>query len=69
MTRHLDDLMMAAYLETCLEEANGDAAFIAKASRDVMYYAKSVSQIAHDASIPIHLTHNKLIALNCQTQA
>jgi probable addiction module antidote protein len=26
---------MAAYLEACLEEANGDAAFIAKGLRDI----------------------------------
>lgn len=26
---------MAAYLEACLEEANGDAAFIAKALSDI----------------------------------
>ena len=37
-------LEMAAYLEACLEEANGDAAFIAKAlgdiARDAVHIAK-----------------------------
>ena len=34
---------MAAYLEACVEEANGDAAFVAKAHRDIAR-AKDASQ-------------------------
>ena len=36
---------MAAYLETCFEEADGDAAFIAKALGDIAR-AKGMSQVA-----------------------
>lgn len=39
---------MAAYLEVCLEEANGDAVFIAKALGDIAR-AKGMSQVARDA--------------------
>ncbi len=39
---------MAAYLEVCFEEANGDASFIAKALGD-MARAKGLSQVARDA--------------------
>ncbi len=41
---------MAAYLEACLEEAGGDAAFIAKALGDIAR-AKGMSQIARDAGL------------------
>ncbi len=41
---------MAAYLEACLEEADGDAAFIAKALGDIAR-AKGMSQIARDAGL------------------
>ena len=41
---------MAAYLEACLEEANGDAAFIAKAMGDIAR-AKGMSQVARDAGL------------------
>ena len=41
---------MAAYFEACLEEANGDAAFIAKALGD-MARAKGMSQVARDAGL------------------
>lgn len=41
---------MAAYLETCLEEANGDAAFIAKALGDIAR-AKGMTQVARDAGL------------------
>lgn len=41
---------MAAYLEACLEEADGDAAFIAKALGDIAR-AKGMSQVAHDAGL------------------
>jgi DNA-binding phage protein len=42
---------MAAYLEACLEEANGDAAFIAKALGDIAR-AKGMSQVARDEGAP-----------------
>ena len=41
---------MAAYLEACLEEADGDAAFIAKALGDIVR-AKGMSQVARDAGL------------------
>jgi probable addiction module antidote protein len=41
---------MAAYLEACLEEANGDSAFIAKALGDIAR-AKGMSQVARDAGL------------------
>jgi len=41
---------MAAYFEACLEEANGDAAFIAKALGDIAR-AKGMSQVARQASL------------------
>ena len=41
---------MAAYLEASLEEANGDAAFIAKALGDIAR-AKCMSQVARDAGL------------------
>ena len=41
---------MAAYLEACLEEANGDAAFIAKALGDIAR-PKGMSQIARDTGL------------------
>ena len=41
---------MAAYLEACLEEANGDAAFIAKALGDIAR-AKGMTQVARDAGL------------------
>ena len=41
---------MAAYLDTCLEEANGDASFIAKALGDIAR-AKGMSQVARDAGL------------------
>lgn len=41
---------MAAYLEACLEEANGDAAFIAKALGDIAR-AQGMSQVARDAGL------------------
>ena len=39
---------MAAYLEAYLEEANGDAAFIAKALGDIAR-AKGMAQVARDS--------------------
>jgi probable addiction module antidote protein len=41
---------MAAYFEACLEEANGDAAFIAKALGDIAR-AKGMTQVARDAGL------------------
>jgi len=41
---------MAAYLEASLEEAQGDAAFIAKALGDIAR-AKGMSQVARDAGL------------------
>jgi probable addiction module antidote protein len=41
---------MAAYLEACLEEAPGDAAFIAKALGDIAR-AKGMTQVARDAGL------------------
>jgi probable addiction module antidote protein len=41
---------MAAYLEACIEEAQGDASFIAKALGDIAR-AKGMSQVARDAGL------------------
>ncbi|WP_447971935.1 addiction module antidote protein [Nitrospira sp. M1] len=41
---------MTAYLEACFEEANGDAAFIAKALGDIAR-AKGMTQVARDAGL------------------
>jgi probable addiction module antidote protein len=41
---------MAAYLEACLEEGNGDAHFIAKAPGDIAR-AKGMSQVARDTGL------------------
>ena len=41
---------MAAYLEACMEEADGDAAFIAKALGDIAR-AKGMSQVACDTGL------------------
>jgi probable addiction module antidote protein len=41
---------MAAYLEACFEEANGDAAFIAKAVGDIAR-AKGMGQVARDSGL------------------
>jgi len=41
---------MAAYLEACFEEAQGDAAFIAKALGDIAK-AKGMTQVARDAGL------------------
>ena len=41
---------MAAYLEACLEEAQGDATFIAKALGDIAR-ARGMSQVARDAGV------------------
>ena len=41
---------MAAYMEACLEEADGDAAFIAKALGDIAR-ARGMTQVARDAGL------------------
>jgi probable addiction module antidote protein len=41
---------MAAYLEACIEEADGDAAFIAKALGEIAR-AKGMSQVARDTGL------------------
>jgi len=41
---------MAGYLEACIEEADGDAAFIAKALGDIAR-AKGMAQVARDAGL------------------
>jgi len=41
---------MAAYLEACMDEANGDAAFVAKALGDIAR-AKGMTQVARDAGL------------------
>jgi probable addiction module antidote protein len=41
---------MAAFLEACFEEANGDAALIAKALGDIAR-AKGMTQVARDAGV------------------
>ena len=41
---------MAAYLEACMEEAQGDAAFVAKALGNITR-AQGMSQVARDAGL------------------
>lgn len=41
---------MAAYLEACMEESRGDAAFVAKALGDIAR-AKGMTQVARDAGL------------------
>ena len=41
---------MAAYLEACIEEADGDAAFVAKALGDIAR-ARGMSQVACDSGL------------------
>lgn len=41
---------MAVYLEACIEEADGDATFIAKALGDIAR-ANGMSQVANDAEL------------------
>ena len=52
---------MAAYLEACLEEANGDAAFIAKALGDIAR-AKGMSQVARDAGLSRESLYKKALS-------
>lgn len=41
---------MAAYLEACIEEADGDAVFIAKALGDIAR-AKGMTQVARESGL------------------
>ena len=41
---------MAAYLEACIEEADGNSAFIVKAISDIVR-AKGMSQVANEAGL------------------
>jgi addiction module HigA family antidote len=41
---------MAAYLETCLEEADGDLTLVTKAFRDIAR-AKGITQVAHNVGL------------------
>jgi probable addiction module antidote protein len=41
---------MTAYLEACLEDADGDAAFVAKALGDIAR-AKGMTEVARDAGL------------------
>ena len=41
---------MAAYLEACLDETDGDAAFVAKALGDIAR-AKGMTQVARDSGL------------------
>lgn len=50
---------MAAYLGACLEEANGDAAFVAKALGDIAR-AKGMTQVARDAGLSRESLYNAL---------
>ena len=50
---------MAAYLEACIDEAAGDAAFIAKALGDIAR-AKGMSQVARDAGRSRESLYNAL---------
>ncbi len=51
VTEHLQTPAdMAAYLEACIEESHGDAAFVAKALGDIAR-AKGMTQVARDAGL------------------
>ena len=57
---------MAAYLDACLEEADGDAAFIAKALGDIAR-AKGMSQVAYDAGLSRESLYKALSGERCPT--
>ena len=50
---------MAAYLEACIEEANGDAAFIAKALGDIAR-AQGMTQVARDSGLSLESLYKAL---------
>lgn len=52
---------MAAYLEVCLEEANGDATLIAKALGDIAR-AKGMSHVAREAGLSREKSIKPLLA-------
>ena len=55
---------MAAYLEMCIEESDGDAAFIAKALGDIAR-AKGMSQVARDAGLSRESLYKALSGERC----
>jgi probable addiction module antidote protein len=55
---------MAAYLEVCIEESNGDAAFVAKALGDIAR-AKGMSQVARDAGLSRESLYKALSGERC----
>ncbi len=55
---------MAAYLEACLEEADGDAAFVAKALGDIAR-AKGMSQVAQDTGLSRESLYKALSGERC----
>jgi probable addiction module antidote protein len=55
---------MVACLEACLEEADGDAAFIAKALGDITR-AKGMSQVARDAGLSRESLYKALSGGRC----
>ena len=57
---------MAAYLDACLEEADGDTAFIAKALGDIAR-AKGMSQVAYDAGLSRESLYKALSGERCPT--
>ena len=50
---------MAAYLEACIEEANGDAAFVAKALGNIAR-AKGMTEIARETGLSRESLYNSL---------
>jgi probable addiction module antidote protein len=50
---------MAAYLEACIQESDGDAAFIAKALGDIAR-AKGMTQIAREAGLSLESLYKAL---------
>jgi probable addiction module antidote protein len=55
---------MAAYLEACIEEADGDAAFIAKALGDIAR-AQGMTQVARDAGLSRESLYKALSGERC----
>ena len=50
---------MAAYLEACIEEVDGDAAFIAKALGDIAR-AQGMTQVARDSGLSMESLYKAL---------
>ena len=55
---------MAAYLEACMEEADGDAAFVAKALGDIAR-AKGMTQVANDTGLSRESLYKALSGERC----